>query len=697
MHWLLGLLLASHMNSGDIVLADFEARDYGSWTTTGTAFGPGPARGTLPNQMQVSGFRGKGLVNSFFGGDGPTGTLTSPPFRIERRNIKFLIGGGKDPSHLSLNLIVSGQTVRQATGPNDRPGGSEALHQEGWDVRDLMGQEAKLEIVDRAIGGWGHINVDDIIMTDQPIPTLLDHPTRTIRLNKRFLMIPIQNGAPKRKVTMAFEGGPQVTNDVEIADGKPDWWTALDVSQYMGKKLTITLDHLSSDSKGLKSIKQGDTVPRAYNEALRGQFHFSPRRGWMNDPNGLCYFNGEYHMFFQHNPYGWSWGNMHWGHAVSKDLVHWEELPEALMPDDMGTIFSGSAVVDVNNTSGLGKPGKPAMVLFYTSAGTKFTQCLAYTLDGRTFHKYAGNPIIGQITDGNRDPKVIWYEPEKKWVMVLYVERPPYHTIEFFSSKDLIHWTYMSSIQNFYECPDLFELPVEGTTEKKWILTAADSDYMVGSFDGHTFTPETTKLKGNQGIGFYAAQTFSNMPDGRRVQVGWFQTETKGMPFNQSMSVPMELTLQQGESGYQIMRQPVKEMNLSSPWYSGGIIMHPAFAGDKLTGRSDDTTRLELQGGGFTPIIINIRGLEMTYTPKDGMLACQGKSYFVGLSTGRGGTFQTYLIDRNGIEIFSEGRYIPLQFQPGRMVKRVSVENTDSFACYVSIRNIKSIWQPAKP
>jgi sucrose-6-phosphate hydrolase SacC (GH32 family) len=254
---------------------------------------------------------------------------------------------------------------------------------------------------------------------------------------------------------------------------------------------------------------------------------------------------------------------------VSKDLVHWKELGDTLMPDTMGPMFSGSAVVDRNNTSGFGKDGKPPLVLIYTAAGNPTTQCLAYSLEGRHFTKYVKNPVVPQITGGNRDPKVIWHQPTRKWVMVLYVGTNKGHTIHFLTSPSLKDWKLASVAEGggkgnyLFECPDLFELPVDGDIkDRKWVLVAANSEYAVGTFDGTSFTPQHSELVGHQGKGFYAAQTFSDIPatDGRRIQIGWFQTPTPGMPFNQSMTIPLELKLTATAHGPRLTWTPVKEL-----------------------------------------------------------------------------------------------------------------------------------------
>jgi fructan beta-fructosidase len=219
---LVALLTSIGYGADDILIADFEKETYSPWTVTGEAFGPRPARGTLPGQMRVDDFRGNGLVNSFFNGDDTTGTLTSPEFRVERKHIAFLIGGGNSEEKLALQLLVDGEIVRSATGSNDRPGGSEALAQEFWDVAELAGQVAVLRVVDNAKGGWGHINVDHIVQTDTRPKGLVNDAERAFTGSARYLHIPIKNGAPKRIVTLLVDGKPVVRNDIELANGKPD-------------------------------------------------------------------------------------------------------------------------------------------------------------------------------------------------------------------------------------------------------------------------------------------------------------------------------------------------------------------------------------------------------------------------------------------------------------------------------------------
>jgi sucrose-6-phosphate hydrolase SacC (GH32 family) len=713
---LAGLPATVRAGGPDIVLADFEGRDYGDWKTSGEAFGPGPAQGTLPHQMAVSGYRGHGLANSFYHGDGSTGTLTSPEFKIERRFITFLIGGGGWEGKTCMNLLVEGRVVRTATGPNTRPGGSEALEPCSWDVGDLAGKSARIQIVDGARGGWGHINVDQIVLSDHRPPALLAGQQRTFQIARRYLNIPIRNGATKRKVEVLVDGRPEVKLDVELADAQPDWWAFMDVSAWRGKTLTLRVDRLPEGSAALAQIEPSDEIKGAanlYHEPLRPQFHFSSRRGWNNDPNGMVFYRGEYHLFYQHNPYGWPWGNMHWGHAVSRDLVHWEEIGDALAPDDLGPMFSGSAVVDWNNTSGLGRGGQPPQVLIYTAAGNPTVQCIASSSDGRQYAKFPGNPVVPQITGGNRDPKVYWHAPTGRWVMALYVGLPgrdnkrdkrgrpvEEHTIHFLTSPNLKDWTVVSRIEGFHECPDFFELPVDSdATHKKWVLTAASSDYMLGEFDGTKFTPETEKLKGQLGRGYYAAQTFADIPaaDGRRIQIGWLQAPSPGMPFNQCMSIPLELTLRSTPAGPRLAWQPVKELEAlrAASHRMGPLTLKEGDANPLAQGGGELLElRAEFEPGSAAEVAFTVRGVPILYDAKAEEIIVNKHRAPAPL---RGGRQRLIVyVDRTAVEVFaSDGlSYVPMPVIPKDDERSVGVAVKGGPVRFTRLDayELKSIW-----
>ncbi len=371
-------------------------------------------------------------------------------------------------------------------------------------------------------------------------------------ISSRYLNLPVSQAADRAKMTFTAEGEQVKEFVIRLAPEKPDYWVFWDISKYSGKELKISY---TGNGAGLKNIYLDDRIAgqdSLYREINRPQIHFSSRRGWNNDPNGLVWFDGEYHLFYQHNPFEKFWENMHWGHAVSKDLVHWEELGIALEPDTLGTMFSGSAIIDSDNTAGW---GKDALVAFYTAAGKKMTQNVAYSTDrGRSFTKYDGNPILGP----DRDPKVFWYEPKKYWIMVLYNDN--FNII--YNSKDLKKWEEKSIVPGFYECPEFFELPVDGNEKvKKWVMYGASGTYMIGSFDGEKFTPEHGKYYYSWGSQ-YAAQTYNNVPDGRRIQIGWGRIEHPGMAFNQMMLFPCELTLRTTTEGIRLFCEPLKEIEL---------------------------------------------------------------------------------------------------------------------------------------
>ncbi len=692
----------------DVVIADFEAADYGGWKTTGEAFGHAPARGTLPNQMPVDGFLGKGLVNSFHRGDATTGSLTSPPFRIERRWIKFLIGGGQHPGKTCMNLVVDDEIVRTANGPNDKPGGSERLDWHAWDVSDLAGKMATLEVVDQATGGWGHINIDHIVQSDKKLPGVIVNVERELVVAKRYLNFPVKHGAAKRRVSFEVDGRIAREFEIELADGgsatggnraAPDFWVFLDLGPFAGKRATIRVDRLPEDSAALKLVEQADTIKASdelYGERLRPQFHFTSRRGWNNDPNGLVFFNGEYHLFYQHNPYGWSWGNMHWGHAVSRDLVHWTELPIAIYPRQFGDwAFSGSAVVDWNNTSGFGTSAAPPLVAAFTSTGRG--ECIAFSTDrGRTWTDFDSNPVVKHQ---GRDPKLFWHEPTGRWCMAVYDEFQGGQLIAFYTSNDLKVWEFQSRIDGFYECPDIFELPADGdAAKKKWVLTAASSEYMIGTFDGRRFTPETPKLPGHRGNAFYAAQTFSDIPaaDGRRVQIGWGQMPSPGMPFNQMMCLPCELSLRSTPDGPRLSFQPVRELTqLHTKTHH--LAPQPLKPGENplanLRGELFDI-RLDLDVGDAAEVGLRVRGTPVTYDAKSRELICLNRR--VPLTPIGGRVRLQVLADRTSLEIFAADGlvYMPMSVPPNPDDRSLAVFATGGTAAIRSleVHELRSIW-----
>jgi fructan beta-fructosidase len=332
-----------------------------------------------------------------------------------------------------------------------------------------------------------------------------------------------------------------------------------------------------------------------YREPWRPQYHFTPAKNWMNDPNGMIYYDGEYHLFYQYNPQGDKWGHMSWGHAVSRDLVHWQHLPVALREENDIMIFSGSAVVDWQNSSGFGKDGKPPLVAIYTGHYTKKplqNQNLAYSNDrGRTWKKYVGNPVLDLKEKEFRDPKVIWHEPTRRWVMA--VAWPVQRKVRFYASPDLKDWKHLSdfgpagSVEGVWECPDLFPLEVDGRT--KWVLIVnvssgapaggSGGQYFVGDFDGKTFTLDLsypkrrTSPKGgpalwlDHGPDFYAAVTWSDVParDGRRILLGWmsnwqYANDVPTSPWRSAMTVPRVLALRNTASGLRLVQKPVAEL-----------------------------------------------------------------------------------------------------------------------------------------
>lgn len=377
----------------------------------------------------------------------------------------------------------------------------------------------------------------------------------------RYLLLPVEESSPESKLYMIVDNDVVKTMNVRLAAGKVDYYVPVDLAGYADKSISFNVQLTPETAVCWKELKLSDTFDTSNCEAFRPLYHFSPAYGWMNDPNGMVYKDGEYHLFYQHNPYGSMWGNMHWGHAVSRDLTHWEHLPEAICPDALGTIFSGSCVVDAENTAGF---GAGALIAFYTSASDRQVQSMAYSLDnGRTFRKYNRNPILTSTYRDFRDPKVFWHADTKKWIMTVAVGQE----MQFYSSPDLKEWTYESSFGEgqgahggVWECPDLIELPVKGTELKKWVLLCninpggpfggSATQYFVGTFDGKNFVNEAPGLTKwmDYGKDHYAAVTWSNAPADRKIALGWmsnweYANQVPTRQYRSANSVPRDLHL----------------------------------------------------------------------------------------------------------------------------------------------------------
>ena len=392
-----------------------------------------------------------------------------------------------------------------------------------------------------------------------------------LKITKSYLNIPVGYKARMKLVEIKVNGKMQREFPVQLAEDSVNYWIYIDVTEFNGKSITL---NSPASLKSLNRIYQDEQINGSdslYKESNRPQFHFTVKRGWSNDINGPIFYNNQYHLFWQSFPFGLSWntGFMYWGHAVSADLLHWKELPPAMMLDSLGSPWSGSSVIDKNNDGGW---GKDALVLYYTAfdrVSGKQVQCIAFSTDNaNTFKRYGGNPVIDsnwemQTTD-TRDPHVFWHELSKHWIMVLLEK----DGMSFYNSLDMRKWVKQSHFKGLWECPDFFELPVDGDNQtKKWVLHGGSPEYMIGTFDGKKFSPETAKLrycdenKEDPGDLLYASQSFANMPENRRVQMAWGRIEHPGMPFTQMMLFPTEFSLITTAEGIRLVANPIGEIN----------------------------------------------------------------------------------------------------------------------------------------
>ena len=389
--------------------------------------------------------------------------------------------------------------------------------------------------------------------------------------SKKYLLLPVQESAEVSNIKVIGSSRQLKTLNVRLANNHIDYYVPLCLQVFADEKglmLDVHVNGTYRSDGGIstfscwKNMSFSDTFDMQNREQYRPIYHHTPAYGWMNDPNGMFYKDGVWNLYFQHNPYGSQWENMTWGHSTSTDLVHWKYEGDAVEPDALGTVFSGSAVVDMENTSGF---GKGAVIALYTSAGESQTQSLVYSTDnGKTFHKFEGNPVITSNVPDFRDPHMFWNEDIKKWNMILAAGQH----MEIYSSDNLKDWKYESSFGEKYgnhggvwECPDLMKLKVRGTDKEKWMLICninpggpsggSATQYFVGDFDGHKFTcdskPKVTKWM-DYGKDHYATVTFDNAPEGRHVAIAWmsnwqYANQVPTQQYRSGNSIPRDLGL----------------------------------------------------------------------------------------------------------------------------------------------------------
>ena len=559
---LLSIVMLVSCNS-NLVFEDFESGSLQRWKAEGDPIALAPS--AAEDEPEVTGYDGKGFLKTL-STSAVQGSLASEPFVIERKYVNFLLGGtgaGYTHSATSIDLVVDGETVQST---RSIVKSSSEMEWMSWDVSSYEGKDANIVInvspartMGTRVQEQGFIMVDQITFSNKNFSNYLATYEVDLKLDKEYVLIPGSLTGSSSNLSVEVDGVNILGNSqrVSVATDKVDYYIPVNVKEYKGKNAKVVLTGVWKTYAVYDNIETDDVARVEYDEPYRPVYHFSPYFGWTNDPNGMVYKDGEWHLSYQYNPYGTTHGNMHWGHAVSKDLVSWEHHPFIIAPDELGSIFSGSSVVDIDNTAGF---GENAIVAIYTSAGRSQQQSIAWSIDdGRTYAKYEGNPVLSEPAKRDfRDPKVNWVDDQ--WVMSVAAG----DVISFYGSKDLKNWTKLSDFGKgigshaaVWECPDLMKLSHDG--KDKWVLLVSINpggpnggsvtQYFIGDFDGKEFKadPLPYPLWVDMGVDNYAGVTFGNTP-GRHVFMGWmsnwwYANQTPTRYFRNSMTIPRDLGL----------------------------------------------------------------------------------------------------------------------------------------------------------
>lgn len=486
-------------------------------------------------------------------------------------------------------------------------------------------------------------------------------------------------------------------------------WYYCDMTRWMGKTITLEIEDAEMTEEDFETIQLSEKFPgydEIYKNSGRPQFHFSFRRGILNDPNALFYYNGVYHMFVQHQPYTNEWGdwgefcNFGWGHAISDDLVHWKELPDELIPDELGPAFSGTGLIDYKNVSGLKQGEFDPILIYYTAAGgkgirtmhLKHTQCLVYSIDGgKSFHKYAGNPIVENIDVGNRDPKVMYHKSTGKWIMVIYTDTDEKYL--FLTSDDLLHFTLSSEFKwenGEHECPNLFEIPVAGEDRNQLILSGVTGSYMAVDFDGASIQPLTKPRHINQGGSYYAAQNML-LPDGRLLSFYCYHAYTNS-GFNNCIGIPNELSLYYNDGEYCLHTTPIREIE---KLYVNRIQYTDIPADSKKDFPAFPLMDIEMTVNVEKSFDMEIHGVKIHIDGVDGELSVFPTTKGIEKATVRNpaNCHLRLLIDRHLLCLYEENSHLimPMQVKQS-MNSKIILGGQKSHVSTMEIREMSGIW-----
>ena len=530
-------------------------------------------------------------------------------------------------------------------------------------------------------------------------------------VERSYLLFPVENAntptTEKCYVNLCAANGDVLQSVVLpiAADGKGAWTGTVDMRAFRGSDVVLKL--VKGPKGRLRFLQASDLrgdPPDLYGEPNRLQFHFSPPVGFMNDPNGLVYADGEWRLLFQHAPYTfaspWQGASKYWGYATSRDLVHWTNHGDVMKPyPGQNRLISGSGVVDVDNTAGFGRGAHVNCVVGGTPKGDGLL--LYFSTDGRTFAPDPSNPHQCAQQGFGADPKVIWHEPTKRWISVSWGVKENCCVQHFHSSPDLKTWTYESTYFGdhyasrarasfLFECPGLAELRIAGERKTAWVVWEAGALYSVGTFDGHAFKPypdheRLLSYPQSTSLPYYAGQAFQNAPNGRCVYVPWYMLHGEGPHFAQHMGLPQELALVRTNAGLRLTRKPVRELEALR---DGAAVPFEQFRGELVEGR------IAVEATRTTRLVLDLRGVEVVYDAASERLSCAGERVHWPLRDGR--LDLRVFLDRQGLECFSESGLDCWAFRAARPKdgrEGLSAKVTGATASEFSAWPLRSIWR----